>query len=343
VRLPNGVHRVKSKGKEYFYWQPHRGTPFEGERVPLPSDPHSPEFWQQLRHCQGLPAAGATSTIGGMIDTYMASPVFLQLAAGSQYQYRRSLDIARKAWGPLPSSGLRPVHVQAVVDGMAGTPAKANMFLCAVQALSKWARARDYIEQSLTEGVDRYEIEGGHMPWSPAQIRAAHEHLTGNVRKGIILMLYTGQRGSDVVRLGAEHVVLFDDGKSGFDLRQIKTDRDVICPILPELETEMAMWERRPGPYLQQASGKPYSRILFWEHWDAARKAIPELSGPGVKPHGLRASAVIRLRRAGLSELQIADTIGMSPAMVKRYCRFASREENARAVMATLSRNTALL
>jgi cytosine/adenosine deaminase-related metal-dependent hydrolase len=34
------------------------------------------------------------------------------------------------------------------------------------------------------------------------QIACAHEHLTGMVRRGVMLLLYTGQRGSDMVRLG---------------------------------------------------------------------------------------------------------------------------------------------
>ena len=42
-------------------------------------------------------------------------------------------------------------------------------------------------------------------------VGAAHDHLTGMVRRGVLLMLYTGQRGSDAVRLGPW------------------------CPIMPEL------------------------------------------------------------------------------------------------------------
>ena len=48
VALPKGVHRVVSRGREYFYWQPGRNTASPGERVKLPSDPQSPEFWAAL-------------------------------------------------------------------------------------------------------------------------------------------------------------------------------------------------------------------------------------------------------------------------------------------------------
>ena len=101
-----------------------------------------------------------------------------------------------------------------------------------------------------------------------------------------MLYTYTGQRGSDVVRLGFTDI---DEG--GFALRQRKTGREVWCPIVPELAAEMATWEKRPGPFLIQANGKPYSRNLFWQHFDDAREHIPELAG--VTLHGLRCTAAI--------------------------------------------------
>lgn len=150
--LPSGVHKVVSRGREYYYFQAGRGTSAAGPRVRLPNNPHSPEFWQAIRQCQGIITPALPDTVGGLIDSYLASPAFLGVARDTQYQYRRSLEIARSAWGALPSSGLRPVHVRAVMDAMAATPAKANSFLSTMQALSKWARVRDLIEQSLVEG-----------------------------------------------------------------------------------------------------------------------------------------------------------------------------------------------
>jgi integrase len=123
-----------------------------------------------------------------------------------------------------------------------------------------------------------------HKPWTPEQLRAAHDKLTGVVRRGIALYVYTGQRGSDIVRLGFADI---DEG--GFSVRQRKTGRDVWCPIVPELAAEIANWEKRPGPLLFQTKGKPYSRKLFWKHFDEARANIPELAD--VTLHGLRCTA----------------------------------------------------
>jgi integrase len=197
---------------------------------------------------------------------------------------------------------------------------------------------RDHIDASLTEGVKPYAKDEGHKPWTPEQIVVAMASLTGVIRKGVVLYMFTGMRGGDAVRLGWTHV---DDG--GFDLKTQKRKRDVWCPIVPELAAEMAKWERRPGPFLLQeggrANGKPYTRKLFSTHFAAARDAVPALAG--VTLHGLRATAVIRLRRAGLSTGQIGDIVGMSLAMIERYCRFADRKSGGQAALLSLKRTAA--
>jgi integrase len=333
IELPDGVHRVTARSREYFYYQSGRGTPRQGPRIRLPCDPHSPEFWAALRQAQGIVGPVATDTVNALIDAYVIAWPTLpdKLSEGSQEQYRRQLKLARDAWGELKVDGLRPAHIQAMMDGLAATPAKANNFLSCMRALSSWARARDHITQSLVEGVKPFDRSGaGHKPWTPEQIAAAHTLPAGTVRRGVMLYLYTGQRGSDVVRLGWTDI---DEG--GFSITQVKTGRSVWCPIVPELATEMATWEKRPGPFLLQESGKRYSRAMFWNHFDVVRAQVPAIAG--VTLHGLRCTAVIRLRREGLSSGQIGDITGMSLATIEKYCRFADRKTSGQAALLKLT------
>jgi integrase len=330
VSLPRGVHAVIARGRQYFYFQAGRGTPNVGERIRLPSDPHSPEFWQAIRQAQGLEQTPTKDTIGGLIDAYLASPQLASIEASSQRKYRTYLGVVAAAWGSLPSVSLMPHHVQALMDKLSGTPGRANNVLAVLSALSAYARPRNLLTQNITEGIKSFKTGGGHKPWTPAQVKAAHDKLTGNVRRGIMLYLYTGQRGSDIVRIGWTDM---DEG--GFSVIQRKTKREVWCPIVPELAAEIATWEKRPGPFLLQASGRPYTRKRFWQHFDKARGDIPELAD--VTLHGLRCTAVIRLRRAGLSVGQIGDIVGMSLATIERYCRFADRKTSGQAALVQLT------
>jgi hypothetical protein len=331
VALPNSVHKVISRGREYFYFQAGRGTAHEGPRVRLPNDPHIPEFWEAIRTAQGLPSA-SKDTINALIDLYLASPSFTGRSESTRYLYLSMIKIVRAAWGPLSVSALQPHHVQKMMDGFASVPGKANNFLVIMKVLQKFGRPRNLMPHSVTEGVKPYAMNGGHKPWTPEQLRAA-DKLPGTIRRGFMLYNYTGQRGSDVVRLGWTSV---DEG--GFSLTQRKTGRPVWCPILPELSAEMATWEKRPGPFLLQASGRPYTRKLFWEHFDLARRKIPELAD--VTLHGLRCTAVNRLRRGGLEVPVIGDITGMSLGTIARYCRFADRKTSGQAALGRLTKRT---
>jgi hypothetical protein len=333
VDLPRGVHKVTSRSREYYYFKAGRGTSAEGPRIKIPYDPQTPEFWTALRGAQGKSSVPTVNTVNLVIDEYLAaaSPT---LSASALDHYRRALGIARRAWGTLPIEGIRSSHVKRLMDGMAKTPAKANQFLSVMKVLSGWAIVSDKITHGLTEGVKAYKTAGGHKPWSDAQMAAAHAKLTGEVRKGVMLYLYTGQRGQDVVKLGPTYV---DDG--GFNLGQTKTGVDVWCPIVSELAAEMKTWEKRPGPFLRRADGKPYSRKLFWEHFTDAIENIPELAG--VTLHGMRCTAVIRLRHAGLSVPQISDIVGMSMQTVARYCRFADRKSGGKEALIKLEEHRA--
>lgn len=329
ISLPHGVHRVVSRAREYFYYQAGRGTDHAGPRIPLPKDPHSPEFWQAVRQAQGIVGPVATDTINALVDAYETAWPTLprKLSDSTQEHYRRALRLVREAWGELRADALRPSHVQALMDGLAGKPGTANNMLDALRAMCRWAMGpRELLDRDPTLGVVHFEGGDGHKPWTPDQLRVADENFTGMLRRAYVLARYTGQRISDVVRLGWTDI---DEG--GFALRQKKTGVRPWCPIFPELETEMASWERRPGPFLILDNGRPYTTNQLWKVFDKAREDHTALAD--AVWHGLRANAVIRLRQDGNSIAQISDMVGMSPPVVERYSRHADRKAGGQAVL----------
>jgi hypothetical protein len=70
------------------------------------------------------------------------------------------------------------------------------------------------------------------------------------------------------------------------------------------------------------------------------RDELAPLKEAGLVLHGLRATAVVRLRRAGATTGQIAGMVGMSEVMVNRYCRFSVQRENALAAVHYLDTRT---
>lgn len=334
IKLPDHVFPVTSRGKTYYYFERGRGGKSPGPRHRIEGDPYSPQFWIKYRELMGddyaLPALTVSEAIDRMLMELRAKGT---VKPQSILFYDQSSRIARKAWGDLSPSGLRPKHVETVFDSMRSKTGAANNFLSFMRAFGKWMRKNDLTMFQLTEGLSAHEAKDGHRPWTAEQLATAEAKLTGAVRRGFFLYRYTGLRGSDVVRLGPEHVV---DG--GFEIVTQKREVPIFCPILPELAAEMANWEAGEGPFLRQqggrADGRPYTRKLFSKHFAAQRDTIAGLSS--LTLHGLRATAVGRLRAGGVEILQICDIVGMSPAMVQRYSKYLDRRASAKAGMARM-------
>jgi hypothetical protein len=95
----------------------------------------------------------------------------------------------------------------------------------------------------------------------------------------------------------------------------------------------------RDGTMLLRPTGIPWTRKALTWAWIVERDgnlALRLLAG--LVLHGLRATACVRLLRAGANTRQIADMVGMSEQIVGRYCRFSVQRENASAAVLHLDR-----
>jgi hypothetical protein len=323
---------VQSRGREYFYFQPGRGTSAAGERIKLPADPQSPEFWAAIQRAKGPVAEPVVVTMNVVFDKYMQwLRTRNDVSEETKRKYGKQLDLARRGVGHMRPDDMRAADVRLLLDQFSDVPGTGNNLLGALRAVSSWGLERGHFARSITESVKPFKSEGGHRPWTAQQCDAAERGLNDMVRRAYFLARYTGQRGSDVVRL---HAGMIDDG--GFRIVQQKTGREVWCPIDHELAAEMATWEKRLGPYLQQHWGKVYGRKLLDSQFRQQAQGIPELKGATF--HGLRGTRVVDLRQRGATTTQIQDQVGMSLPMIERYCRFADKKANGKAAVIALRR-----
>ena len=129
------------------------------------------------------------------------------------------------------------------------------------------------------------------------------------------------------------------NGREGINVIQQKTGRQLWIPITHELSAVMSTWERRPGYILLRPTGIPWTRKALSWAWISERDSKPGLAPvAGMVLHGLRATACVRLLRAGANTPQIAAMVGMSEEIVGRYCRFSVQRENASAAVLHLDR-----
>lgn len=261
-----------------------------------------------------------------VIDQYLSSPQFKNLAKATQSNWKRALLLAQKTLGHLPKEQIRPSIIQAHLDGLSDFPGKQEIAKTALKAVEKWSLVRDLMPQPFTLGVLTVGSDGGHEPWSDEEIEIAERSSRPDIARAVSLAINTGQRGSDIVKMRWSDLEMHD-GRTWVNVIQKKTGKQLSIPLLFGLELEG--WERRPPFFLV---GRQISRNRLSHDWTLERDTNPALERHkerGLVLHGLRASTVIRLRMMGFTELEIASLIGMSEPMVSRYSRLANQKKMA--------------
>jgi integrase len=260
----------------------------------------------------------------------------------------RELDFAARpdCLGALSRHEIRPSLVQAFFDGISDRPGKQAASLAVLKELERWAVVRDLLPRQITLGVEIEDSDGGHIPWTAEQVAYAETNLPPHLSRAITLGANTGQRGSDLIRMGWADLALFQ-GIEGINVRQKKTGRELWVPIISTLASAMRTWERRPGPFLTRADGRLWTRKQLTGAWTYIREtndvfASYRLCGPDrdrpMVLHGLRGHACVRLLHAGANTRQISDMVGMSEEIVKTYTKFSVQRENAVAAVYHMER-----
>jgi integrase len=294
---------------------------------------------------RGRPFRAAKITdecFAAVIRAFMASPKFQGYSPATREVWGRELRLAERpdTLGAISVNVIRPALVQAFMDGMSDRPGKQAAALAALRQLERWGIVRDLLPQPITLGVEIGRSHDGHKPWTDEQVRLAETHARPELARVVTLAANTGQRGSDLVKMRWTDLEDYN-GRTGINVTQLKTGRQIWVPITQELASAMAQWERRPGFILLRPTGIPWPRKALTWAWIVERDGNLALRPlPGLVLHGLRATACVRLLRAGANTRQIADMVGMSEPIVGRYCRFSVQRENASAAVLYLDRTS---
>jgi integrase len=281
-------------------------------------------------------------TFAQVIRSYMSSPKYDALADSTRTGYSYLLRLAERpdTLGALPVDVIRPSLVQAFLDGFADRPAQQKCAQTAIKAVERWALVRDLLPWPITIGTEAPGGTGGYEPWADAQVDLAERIARPHLARVITLAANTGQRGSDLVKMRWSDIEEYE-GRPGINVTQKKTGLVIWVPFTQELMRAISTWQRRPTFILLKEDDQPFTRAQLSDQWlreRDTRPALAPLASAGCVLHGLRGTACVRLLRAGAHTRQIADMVGMSELMVKRYTRFATQRENALAAVHYLDR-----
>src|SRR5262249_34761622 len=330
------VHAFRDRtGRMRYYFRRH------GKRRALPGMPGSSEFMAEYAaQLDNLPSqieqrpTAAPGTFAALASRYYRSPQYLNLTFTSRSNYRRAIDGFLEQHGHRRVDQMRREHVDVIIGKMSDKPGAGIILLKRIRTLIRYAMALGWTDRDPTVGVQAYKSKEFHT-WNESEIATFEKRWPedSTERLAFALLLYTGQRGSDVHRMMWADIV-------GDTIRvaQQKTATKLTIPIHGELHRVLELANKNGSSILVTAYVNAFSLKGFGHMISAAiRKAgLPERC----KAHGLRKAAARRLAEAGCSASEIAAITGHKTlAEVERYTRAADQERLARQAIQRQSTN----
>ena len=338
LRLPMYVHAfIDRHGKARFYF---RRAGFK--KVALPGLPWSPDFmatYEQALAGQPAPIGSARvkpGTLRALAVSYFASPAFRTKRRSTQYTYRNVIDRLCVEHGDKRPALLQREHVIRLIAAWTEKPGVANALRRSLRALMQHAVEIGMRADDPTRDVRAIPVRGdGYHSWTEAEIAQFERHHPANsrARLAFALLLYTGQRRSDVVRMGRQHIT---DGV--LSVRQQKTGRALWIPVHATLTSIIGETAAGNLTFLVTDQGKPYTAAGFGNWF---REQCHAAGLRGCSAHGLRKAAARRLAEAGCSAHEISAITGhASLREVARYTEAADRRKLAVSAMAKVKGGT---
>jgi integrase len=228
-------------------------------------------------------------------------------------------------------------HMQTIINMKADTPFAQRNLLNTVRSVFEWAVGEGRVPDNPTLGVKRLKVKTtGYRTWSEADIERfeAKYPIGTKARLAFGLILYTGQRRSDIVRMGPRHI---HNGVLTVDQRKTEGTEEghVEIPVHPKLRqiidaTNVVGRET----FLVTSFGKPYTSNGFGNWF---RELCDKAGCPDISAHGGRKATARRLADIGCSEKHVASILGhASSSEPGRYTKAADRKRLAREAMAKL-------
>jgi integrase len=306
------------------------------KRTSLPGLPWSPEFmaaYEEALAGQPLQIGSARTkpgTVRALAVSYFNSPDFRSLRPSSQAIYRGIVDRFCIQYGDNRIANLNREHIVKLMAARAGRPVAANNLRKVLRAMMKHAVEIGLRADDPTRDVRPIRVKSdGFHSWNDDEIaRFEKRHPIGSLaRLELCLLLYSGQRRSDVARMGAQHI------RNGvLHVRQQKTGIELAIPVHPMLAAVIAETPTYHLTFLTNQFGRPFTAGYFGQ-WFREQCDMAGLRHCSAR--GLRKAAARRLAEAGCSTHEIAAITGhASLKEVARYTEAADRKRLAQSAMA---------
>jgi len=310
--------------------------------IPLPGLPGSIEFMAAYQAALAIvspPPPSPRHVINGSLAAaaagYFRSSDFANLSPSSQRSYRAAIKPILAAHGHRLVRDLTKVAARHVIEEIGATrPGMANLTRSVLSKIITYAIETGLRADNPFSGLKPYRL-GTYHTWTDAEIAQFERRwpLGTRERLAFALLLYTGQRGGDVVKMARSDIV---DGRIRVaqDKARKGTTNELMIPIHQALARAL-----QASPVvgmthiITDARGKPLRAITELIEAAVKRAGLPARC----VAHGLRKAALRRLAEHGSTTKEIAAVSGhRSLAEIERYTARADQAGLAKAAIGKL-------
>jgi integrase len=352
---------IDRHGNEVWYYREGHGprTRIKGEfGSPSFIEEYKTAKWRRPSAAQtqagtSAKAAGAsrqdTNSLDWLIERFLGSTYFAtELKPNTQKQRRNTLRAIARKNGAKPYRMIDWFTVRDFRDLVAkhgldpakpkAAPAMATQVVTSLRTLFTWAIQERLLEKNPCIGVDAvsYDKKSHHL-WTDAQCDRFEQAYAIGTRERLMysLLIYTGQRCSDVVRMGPRHI----DRDGMMTIVQQKTGKEISVHILPVLEEAIAASPTGGETFItSELDGKPISAGHFS---NLMRRACDAIGLPECTAHGLRHAAASRALANGADVSFLCGVFGFTLPVAAKYVEHANLKGAAKRGALHLVRNAA--
>lgn len=287
----------------------------KGPRVRVLAEYGTPEFDAAYNAAVigrpiSAPGKASAGSIQWLIDRYRESAAWTgpHLSQATRRQRDNIFHSVTKTNGRDAYSGISASSLTKSRDKRAHTPHQARHFLDAMRGLFRWALAADLVKDDPTTAIDNPKRRKGKgFPiWSEDEVDRYQEQwpLGTRQRVWIDVLLYTGLRRGDAVRLGRQHI---RNGVATLTTEKSRGEITVTIPLLPVLQRTLEAGPCGDLAFICGERGTPLTKESFGNMFkDACRQA----GIVGKSAHGIRKVGATRAAEAGATAWELDALFG---------------------------------
>lgn len=355
IRYKYVVEDVDRHGNVRLYYREKGKT-----KVRLKAIPGTPEFdaeYQKTKANVGPsgragPRPSKPHSLRWLCEQYFGSAEYKGLDARTRQVRRQILEHiwdepltpeSSDRMGDCPLAHFNARHVRVLRDRKAEFPEAADARVKALRRVFSYGcdAEPDHVLANPARDVSYLKRHSdGHHSWTVDEVlwyQKAHPIGT-RAHLALALLLWTGQRRSDIVKLGRQHE---KSGELTFTQTKNQNRKPVrlTIPIRPELRAAIDATPTRGLTYLETEFGRPFTSNGFGNRF---RKWCDDAGLGHCSAHGLRKAAAAMLAEAGASEHEIMSITGHATSKeIARYTKGARQKVLARGAFSRLPDGTA--